>query len=83
MGSRVLKVLDNWLDLTIQTSTRPRQNPALKKEVCEDIRFALLRPAMGSRLSRASRGNVITWRSVTHQCYLFGLDNQDAYQREQ
>lgn len=57
-------VLDNGLDLTIQTSTLPKQILALKKDVCEDILLALLSPDIGSAGSRASSGNVITWRSV-------------------
>jgi hypothetical protein len=58
-----LIVLDNGLDFTTQTSVFPRQTPALKKEVCEDIRFARFRPAIGSMGSRASKGKVITCRS--------------------
>lgn len=60
IGSKVLIVLDNGLDFTMQTRTLPRHIPALKKEVCEDIRLALFSPDMGSMGSRASRGKVIT-----------------------
>ena len=63
IGSRVLMVLDNGLALTTQTRVFPRHTPALKKEMCEAMRLALLRPAAGSLTSRASRGKVITWRS--------------------
>jgi hypothetical protein len=60
-------VLDNGLDLTMQTSTLPRQTPALKNDVWVDILFARFRPAIGSTPSNASRGNVITCRSGGHR----------------
>lgn len=63
MGSSVLIVLDRGLDLTTQTRTFPRQIPALKNEVCDDILLARFRPAIGSMGSNASSGNVITCRS--------------------
>lgn len=63
MGSSVLNVLDSWLDFTMQTNTLFKQNPALKKDVCDDIRLARFRPAIGSKGSKASRGNVMTCRS--------------------
>jgi hypothetical protein len=64
IGSSVLIVLDKGLDLTTQTSTLPRQTPALKNVVCDDILFARFKPDRGSIGSRASSGNVMTWRSV-------------------
>jgi hypothetical protein len=64
MGSNVLNVLESWLDLTMQTSTLPRQCPALKNDVCDEMRFARLSPAMGSIGSSASKGNVMTCRSA-------------------
>jgi hypothetical protein len=57
-------VLDNGLDLTTQTSVLPRQTPALKKDVCEEILFARFRPDIGSLGSSASNGNVMTCRSI-------------------
>lgn len=64
IGSRVFMVVDNALALTTQTSMRPRHMPALKNDVCDDTRLARLMPAIGSRGSSASRGNVMTARSV-------------------
>jgi hypothetical protein len=58
-------VLDKGLDLTMQTSTLPRQTPALKNEVCDDILLARFKPDRGSMGSSASSGNVMTWRSAS------------------
>jgi hypothetical protein len=64
MGSSALIVLDNGLLLTTQTSALPRQYPALKKVVCDEIRFARLRPSMGLLPLSESSGNVMTCRST-------------------
>ena len=48
IGSSVLNVLDSWLDLTMQTKTLPKQYPALKNEVCDEILLARFKPAPGS-----------------------------------
>lgn len=63
IGSSVLNVLDNWLDLTTQTNNRPKQKPALKNDVCAAIRLARFKPDIGSNGSRASKGKVMTCRS--------------------
>lgn len=47
----------------MQTRTRPKQKPALKNDVCADIRLARFKPAIGSKGSRASKGKVMTCRS--------------------
>ena len=47
----------------MQTSTRPKQKPALKNDVCDDIRLARFKPAIGSNGSRESKGKVMTCRS--------------------
>ena len=59
-------MLDKGLDLTMQTRTLPRQTPALKNEVCDDILLARFKPERGSIGSRASSGNVMTWRSASN-----------------
>ncbi len=60
MGSSVLIVDDNELDLTTQTKVRPKQIPARKKDVCDEMRRPRLSEPMGSEGSRASSVNVCT-----------------------
>lgn len=79
MGSRVLIVLESGLDFTTQTRVFPRQMPALKNDVCEDIRFARFRPAIGSMGSRESKGKVITCRSVKNVHGLQTTARTEAY----
>lgn len=70
IGSSVLIVVDSALALTTHTSMRPRHMPALKNDVCDETRFARLSPAMGSRGSSASSGNVMTVRSERTEVHM-------------
>jgi len=63
IGSIILRVLDNRLDLTMQTNTLPRHKPTLKNEVGDDIFLARFKPARGSMGFNASSGIVKTVRS--------------------
>ena len=64
MGSSVLNVLDSCELFTMHTNTRPKQKPALKNEVCDEMRFARFNGAIGSMGSSASKGKVMTCRSA-------------------
>jgi hypothetical protein len=64
IGSKTRTIVLDFEDLTVDTSTRPRQYPTLKKEVFTEIRDVRLRPATGSMGSSVSSRKVNTWPSA-------------------